>query len=52
MDYKLGKANLPRYILPGLDFYNGMMMAVDSLNKEQAPVEVLFYDSKSRTICR
>jgi hypothetical protein len=47
MDYKLGKANLPRYILPGLDFYNGIMLAVDSLNIEKAPVEVLFYDSKS-----
>jgi ABC-type branched-subunit amino acid transport system substrate-binding protein len=45
--YKLGKANLPRYILSGLDFYNGAMLAVDSLNKEKAPVEVLFYDSKS-----
>lgn len=47
MDYKLGKANLPRYILPGLDFYNGIMLAVDSLNSEKTPVEVLFYDSKS-----
>jgi ABC-type branched-subunit amino acid transport system substrate-binding protein len=45
--YKLGKANLPRYILSGLDFYNGVMLAVDSLNKEKAPVEVLFYDSKT-----
>ena len=46
-NYKLGKANLPKYILPGLDFYNGVMMAVDSLNADKAPVEVLFYDSKS-----
>lgn len=46
-NYKLGKANLPKYMLPGLDFYNGVMMAVDSLNAEKAPVEVLFYDSKS-----
>jgi hypothetical protein len=46
--YKLNKgANLPRYILPGLDFYNGAMMAVDSLNKEKAQVEVLFFDSKA-----
>lgn len=48
--YKLGKAaNLPRYILSGLDFYNGVMLAIDSLNKEKAQVEVLFYDSKSAT---
>jgi hypothetical protein len=45
--YKLGRNNLPKYILPGLDFYNGMLMAVDSLNAENAPVEVLFYDSKN-----
>ncbi len=45
--YKLGKNNLPKYLLPGLDFYNGVMLAIDSLNAEKAPVEVLFYDSKS-----
>ncbi|MEO8171710.1 MAG: hypothetical protein ABI581_01455 [Sediminibacterium sp.] len=45
--YKLGKNNLPRYILPGLDFYNGVMMAVDSLDKEQAHIEVSFYDIKN-----
>jgi hypothetical protein len=45
--YKLGNRNLPRFSLAGLDFYNGMMMAVDSLNAEHASIEVLFYDSKS-----
>lgn len=45
--YKLGKNTFPKIMLPGLDFYNGIMMAVDSLNTENAPVEVLFYDSKS-----
>jgi hypothetical protein len=45
-DYKLGIKNLPKYILPGLDFYNGVMMAVDSLKTEDKTVEVLFYDSK------
>lgn len=49
-DYKLSKtATLPRYILPGLDFYDGVMLAIDSLNKEKAQVEVLFYDTKSET---
>lgn len=47
--YKLGRNNLPGYILPGLDFYHGVMFAIDSLNAEKAPVEVLFYDSKSET---
>jgi ABC-type branched-subunit amino acid transport system substrate-binding protein len=48
--YKLGKNNLPRYVLPGLDFYNGAMMAVDSLNKEHAAIEVSFYDTKNTTV--
>jgi len=46
-NYKLGKNFLPRYILPGLDFYNGVTLAIDSLNAEGASVEVLFYDTKS-----
>lgn len=45
--YKAGKANIPRYIISGLDFYNGVMMAIDSLNRENVSVEVLFYDTKS-----
>lgn len=48
-DYKLGRNNLPKYILPGLDFYNGVMLAIDSLNTEKTPVEVIFYDNKSAT---
>lgn len=39
---------LPASMLPGLDFYNGVMMAVDSLQKENVPVEVWVYDTKKR----
>ncbi len=46
-NYKLGNANLPRQMVAGLDFYNGVMLAIDSLNKEHVPVTVLFYDTKS-----
>lgn len=46
-NYRLGNQILPRYMMPGLDFYNGVMLAIDSLNVEKQPVEVLFYDSKS-----
>jgi len=45
-NYKLGNNNLPKAILPGLEFYNGVMLAVDSLKAEGKSVEVLFYDSK------
>jgi len=49
-NYKLGNANLPRQMVAGLDFYNGVMLAIDSLNKEQVPITVLFYDTKSSTL--
>jgi len=38
--------NLPKNVLPGLEFYNGVMMAVDSLNQEHAKVEISIYDTK------
>ncbi len=44
--YILDKSNLPKNVLPGLEFYNGVMMAVDSLNAEGAKVEISIYDSK------
>ena len=47
--YKVTGNSLPKTILPGLDFYNGVMMAVDSLQKEKANIEVIFYDTKSAT---
>src|SRR5215210_4494397 len=45
--YKLGKLSLPKNILPGLEFYNGVMMAADSLNHEGAQVSISTYDTKS-----
>ncbi|RXK87222.1 type 1 periplasmic-binding domain-containing protein [Filimonas effusa] len=44
--YKLGSSSIPKYILPGLDFYNGVMLAVDSLQNENMPIEVWVYDTK------
>jgi hypothetical protein len=38
--YKLSNTSIPKYILPGLDFYNGVMMAVDSLKKEGLSLDV------------
>ncbi len=48
-NYLLGNNNLPRVILPGLDFYNGIQLAIDSLNAEGQSLSVLFYDSKNNT---
>jgi hypothetical protein len=47
--YNLGKSVLPKNILPGLEFYNGVMMAVDSLGTEGANVEVSIFDTKQIT---
>lgn len=44
--YKLGTTSIPKYILPGLEFYNGVMLAVEHLQKENANVEVWVYDTK------
>lgn len=40
------EAILPKKVLPGLEFYNGVMLAIDSLNHEQAKVEISIYDTK------
>ncbi len=41
-------SSLPKYMLPGLDFYNGVMMAVDSMQKENVEVEVWVYDTRKK----
>ncbi len=45
--YKLGKLSMPKYILPGLEFYNGVMMAIDSLRQEGIVAEISIYDTKN-----
>jgi hypothetical protein len=47
--YTLGKSNLPKNILQGLEFYNGVMMAVDSLSKTGLKAEISIYDTKAST---
>lgn len=39
---------LPRYVLPGLDFYEGAQLALDSLQQQGVNLNVYVYDSKSR----
>src|SRR3954470_12395 len=47
-DYKLGNLNIPQYFLPGLEFYNGVMMCIDSLKKEGVDLEVWIFDTKKK----
>jgi hypothetical protein len=37
----------PKFINPGLEFYEGIQLALDSLNKENVPLEVFVFDTKS-----
>ncbi len=41
-----GTLPLPKYMQPGLEFYQGAMAAVDSMQKEHLPVEVWVYDTR------
>ena len=40
------KTVFPKTVLPGLEFYNGVMMAIDSLHQDSARVEISIYDTK------
>ncbi|WP_147313858.1 type 1 periplasmic-binding domain-containing protein [Deminuibacter soli] len=44
--YKLGNTSIPKYFIPGLDFYNGAMLAIDSLQKEHQQFAVTVFDTK------
>ena len=39
--------NFPKFINPGLEFYEGVQFAIDSLTKEKVPLEVFIYDTRS-----
>ncbi|HMH21185.1 MAG TPA: ABC transporter substrate-binding protein [Puia sp.] len=39
--------NFPKFLNPGLEFYEGAQLALDSLQKEQAQLEVEVYDTRS-----
>jgi hypothetical protein len=45
-NYRYGK-NFPKFINPGLEFYEGAKLALDSLQKMGFPLEVYVYDSRS-----
>lgn len=42
--------NFPKFLNPGLEFYQGVQWALDSLQAKGAPLEVYIYDSRSRRI--
>ncbi|MDB5251665.1 MAG: hypothetical protein JWP27_834 [Flaviaesturariibacter sp.] len=41
--------SFPKYLNPGLEFYQGAQAAIDSLSRAGAPLEVFVYDTRSLT---
>lgn len=39
---------LPKYISPGLEFYEGTQLALDSLAQEGAPLEIFVFDTRAK----
>ncbi|WP_074242562.1 ABC transporter substrate-binding protein [Chitinophaga niabensis] len=39
---------MPRYVLPGLEFYEGAQLALDSLSRQGLRLNVLVFDNKAR----
>ncbi len=47
-NYRYDK-NFPKFINPGLEFYEGVQLALDSLQKEGVKLDVRVYDTRSAT---
>ncbi|MFI5193919.1 MAG: hypothetical protein ACHQD7_07665 [Chitinophagales bacterium] len=41
--------SFPKYISPGLEFYEGLELAMDSLEKTGSPLDITVYDTRSAT---
>lgn len=39
--------SFPKYLNPGLEFFEGLELAMDSLGKRSAPVDITVYDTRS-----
>jgi hypothetical protein len=46
-EYRYAKNVFPKFINPGLEFYEGVQLALDSLDKEGRQLEVFVYDTRS-----
>ncbi|MBK5272031.1 MAG: amino acid ABC transporter substrate-binding protein [Bacteroidia bacterium] len=46
-EYRYADNTFPKFINPGLEFYEGAQLALDSLTKENIPIEVFIYDTRS-----
>src|SRR5688572_7219763 len=48
LNYRYGK-EFPKFINPGLEFYEGIQLAIDSLRQENVELDVHVYDTRSAT---
>lgn len=48
-NYRYAKNEFPSFMSPGLEFYEGVQLALDSLAKESVNLEVFVFDNKSTT---
>jgi hypothetical protein len=46
-EYRYAKNIFPKFINPGLEFYEGAQLALDSLNKEKINLDVQVFDTRS-----
>ncbi len=46
--YRFGTTTFPKFLSPGIEFYEGAKYAIDSLKKENARVEFYIFDTKSK----
>jgi hypothetical protein len=47
-NFKFEKNNFPKQVVPGLEFYQGIQSAIDSLERRDAPLEIFIYDSRGK----
>lgn len=47
-EYRYSSNNMPKFITPGLEFYQGAQLALDSLSQTGVPLDVTFYDTRAR----
>ena len=46
-EYRYSPKQFPKFIVPGLEFYEGALLALDSLQKEGAAIELIAFDNKA-----
>jgi hypothetical protein len=47
VDLAKNLTQIPKFMMPGIDFYQGVMIAADTLKKQGLNLDVYIYDSKS-----